>query len=78
MSPAKLIQALHEGADVTFQYKGINCGIFPHLEDDKMQYPVCYGDDDFPADTPEAAVAKSVFDGQSLAQICEYVTIDLQ
>ena len=69
MSPAKLIQALHEGADVIFQYKGVNCGIFPHLENGKMQYPVCYGDDNFPADTPEAALVEPLFEGKSLAQM---------
>ncbi len=70
--------ALHEGADVIFQYKGLNCGVFPALANGKMEYTVCFGDDDFSADSVDAALRCPLFDGKELSQICDQVEIDLQ
>ena len=62
--------------DVTFDYKGMHCGIFPEVEDGIPTYSTWLGEDknkDFKS--AEELMESPFFFGKSLNDICEQVDI---
>lgn len=62
--------------DVTFDYKGVHCGIFPEVENGIPAYSTWLGEDknkDFKS--AEELMSSPFFFGKSLNEICEQVDI---
>lgn len=62
--------------DITFEYNGTNCGIFPEVEGGKPIYHLWFGENEHKdIRSLESLLSDRLFDGQALNEICEKVEI---
>lgn len=63
--------------DMTFEYNGKKCGVFPTVYDSKARYSVWCGDNNIIIDDPERLLSYPFFEGKSIQEIISEIEIQL-